>query len=308
MKRYISISLQSLFGLIFIASALLKLFPIEPIELYIYSFGILNWELSTYATRLLIGFELAIGILAITQIYRKKIIALATITVLAFSVQLAYSSIFSEVENCFCFGSALPMPPEISLIKNLAIIALGIFLFRQQKDFNLPHEATLAVAIPVLLIVAPFIINAPDPWIEETEQFEQSKFPLEKLNEKDQNTFSQGKHILCFFSLTCKYCQMSAQKISSADAYFDGTLPIHYFFVGKKKHLDFFWKKSESKRFDYTFMEPGAFFGIVGQSVPVIYFVDNGMITKKVGYRGITDKNISDFIDEEHKPQNENKQ
>ena len=84
LKEFFAHSVRILLGLIFIASGLLKLFPIEPFELNFIDLGIANWFTAPIIARGLIGFELLLGAFLIFDLAMKKFTIKATYGILIF--------------------------------------------------------------------------------------------------------------------------------------------------------------------------------------------------------------------------------
>jgi uncharacterized membrane protein YphA (DoxX/SURF4 family) len=73
-------------GLVFIASAVLKLFSIESFENYIYSFGLFGFGLCNVAARLLVAFEAFLGLCLCFGLFARKTWWVAVTVLSAFSV------------------------------------------------------------------------------------------------------------------------------------------------------------------------------------------------------------------------------
>lgn len=125
-------------ALLFIVSAVAKLskseildspyFAISTFEVkQLYPLGF-SETIAPYFSRILIGIELALGILLLQKNYLKRFIIPVTILMLlVFIGHLGYVvATNGNSGNCGCFGELLPMTPVESIIKNvIAIILLG---------------------------------------------------------------------------------------------------------------------------------------------------------------------------------------
>ena len=114
-------------GGMFVIAAILKLMSIDEFEIYIYSFNVLNFLLTSFVSRIIIAGEFILGLFLILKI-NYKFTWNATMTVLIlFTLFLIYVAIFRNDTNCHCFGQLVELSPVESIIKNvIAMILLSI--------------------------------------------------------------------------------------------------------------------------------------------------------------------------------------
>ncbi len=114
-------------GGMFVIAAILKLMSIDEFEIYIYSFNVLNFLLTSFVSRIIIAGEFILGLFLILKI-NYKFTWNATMTVLIlFTLFLIYTAIFRNDTNCHCFGELVELSPVESIIKNvIAMILLSI--------------------------------------------------------------------------------------------------------------------------------------------------------------------------------------
>ncbi|MBO5854439.1 MAG: hypothetical protein J6Q61_06860, partial [Bacteroidales bacterium] len=90
-------------GSMFIIAAILKLISIDSFEIYVYSFGLLNFLFTTIFSRLLIVGELLIGLMFIFKMKYKLVWRTTLIIQILFTLFLIYVMIFRNDDNCHCF-------------------------------------------------------------------------------------------------------------------------------------------------------------------------------------------------------------
>jgi len=113
-------------------SGIAKLIPVWAFEKQIVDLGITSWCYAPYLARLIIAFEIAIGIAILQPHYIKKIVIPATILLLlAFCIHLMILMVQHGAMsgNCGCFGQLIPMSPLEAFIKNIVTIGLLIYLY-----------------------------------------------------------------------------------------------------------------------------------------------------------------------------------
>ena len=125
---------SKLVGCVFIIAAVLKLISIDEFEIYIYSFDILSFLLTTFVSRIIIVGEFILGLFLILKINYKFIWKTSLIILILFTLFLIYAAIFREDSNCHCFGDLVELNPLESIIKNLILILL--LLLSQQPTVN----------------------------------------------------------------------------------------------------------------------------------------------------------------------------
>jgi hypothetical protein len=139
MNKYVILSLRLLISVLFILSALSKTLPFPQAMNYfirnLHDLGFVNACTKEYLPRLIIAFELAIGVAILQAHYLKRVVIPATILLLvAFCIHLGIQLYQGGAENCGCFGQLIPMTPLEALIKNLATIGILIYLFFKVSD------------------------------------------------------------------------------------------------------------------------------------------------------------------------------
>ena len=136
-KNIISWAIRIIIALLFIVSAVAKMYPspyfaISTFEVkQLYSLGF-SETIAPFFSRILIGIELALGFLILQKNYLKNFLVPVTILMLAvFVAHLTYVTYLSggNSGNCGCFGELLPMTPIEAIIKNIVAIGLLGFLF-----------------------------------------------------------------------------------------------------------------------------------------------------------------------------------
>ena len=220
-------------GSMFIIAAILKLISIDEFELYIYSFDILDFLLTTLFSRLLIAGELVLGLLLVFKMC-YKFTWRATLSVqIVFTLFLAYVLAYRNDSNCHCFGELVELSPLESIIKNVVIIGALFFI----KTTRLQDYKTTSVFVGlrrVLLIAAviiPFVVTPMDSVYKmiyssekeiSTVDFYQTLDKVVKMDFVDNDIVfdstaqikMDGKQMVVIVSSGCKYCRLGVKKLS----------------------------------------------------------------------------------------------
>lgn len=284
-RFFLRYALQIILSVVFLLSAWLKLYPIEPFELTLVDSGIVPWSLAPYVARILIGVEGFIGIaLLLNTKNTLPILKSALYLTLFFSVYLLLLWWFRGNDvNCGCFGVEYSMTPIESLLKNAVLI---IVILSAIKLFNYPtrnYKWAYAVGL-IALIATPFILNPTDGYFA---SYDETQYPYKLQTELIPDTIlskvpvnlNQGEYILAFLSVTCPHCKVGAQKLSVASKKLD--LPqTHAFFIGDEDKMEEFKYKSNSD-LPYTMYRENSFFKFNKGQLPTFLLVKDGMVLKR---------------------------
>ncbi len=172
-KNYISWAIRVVISILFLVSALAKLYPspyfaISTFEVkQLYTMGF-SESIAPFFSRILIGIEIALGLLILQNNWLKKFIIPATIALLAvFVAHLSYVTFLSggNSGNCGCFGELIPMTPIEAIIKNIVAIGLLLYLGYLLKNENLASKNNFWILVSVTLasILSLFMIAPIQP-------------------------------------------------------------------------------------------------------------------------------------------------
>jgi hypothetical protein len=190
-KSYIAWTLRILVSGLFILSALAKLskghlldspyFAISTFEVkQLYPMGF-SEGFAPYFSRILIGIEMALGLLLLQKNWlRKFIIPVTILLLLVFIGHLTYVTFLSggNSGNCGCFGELLPMTPIEAIIKNIVAVGMLGYLYyllpKNQPQGNFWILTTVLFAtILWLFMLAPIQPVATNLTTTETEEMPQ---------------------------------------------------------------------------------------------------------------------------------------
>lgn len=151
-KIYLLWSLRILVFILFLLSAIAKLFPVWAFEKQLVDLQLFTWCQAPYFARFIIGVEIAIGFAILQNNLIKRLIIPATILLLlAFCIHLSIQIYqFGAMNgNCGCFGQLIPMTPLEALIKNIITIAILVYLYRNVTE-NIPRKWLIPVSLFVV--------------------------------------------------------------------------------------------------------------------------------------------------------------
>ncbi len=165
-KSFLSWGIRIIISFLFIISAVAKMYPspyfaistFEVKQLYPLGFSEI---IAPWFSRILIGIELALGILILQNNFLKKIIIPITILLLAvFIGHLSYVTFASggNSGNCGCFGELIPMTPIEAIVKNIIAVGLLLGLYKLLDRDKLYSKFWIVALITLATIVSIFLL------------------------------------------------------------------------------------------------------------------------------------------------------
>ena len=275
--------LRVILGIVFIASAILKLFPIEAFkERILVTAPFLGWTFSMILARFVIAFELTLGIFLIVGLWLRRIVYPLTIAMLVFFTGIIIYSLirFGNESNCGCFGELLPFSNIQSLIKNIVLIALTIllFIFSPKQSLKYWWVGCCVLAIYVFSI---FMIHKIPLFLGEIDLKE--PVPAAYIHSdyyKNKETDLMQKHLALFLSCTCPRCKEMVRNMETLNRIYSFQ-NVYYFIYEDSlaKVNQLFGNKDIS--FEYKIIPKDTFFYYLPAAyLPFIALVDSGKFTK----------------------------
>lgn len=268
-------SLRIFLAAVFIFSAYSKLIAPGLIEIILVDQGFAaSRDAVAIYVRLLIGLELALGLLLLQPNYLRKIVVPASFYfLLGFTIYLIYTGFFlGEKDNCGCFGEMLKLSPVESIIKNFVLMIASVVLERLIKEIK--KVIWIPATVLILSIAAVFLVSP----VNVAKDFQFSQYTtFEGTGRVD---LSSGNKLLAVLNTECDHCQAAAKSLAELKR--RGSFPEMYvlFFSEGVVSVDSF-KALTRSNFPYKIIRMREFFSLIGQSPPRIYWLQNGKIKEK---------------------------
>ncbi len=295
----VAILFQTILGIVFIFSAVSKIPTLEKFGWTIVETTFLNWTIAEWLARLLIGVELALGILFLFQLTTKFVYQFSFFLILIFSGYLiAIMPLYGD-GNCGCFGDVMPMSPKVSLIKNVILLLILFLVYKINFSFSFKFKKIIIFLILILSILFPFFKNPPESiYIYEKEEFKPTPIPLSilynsKNNKKPNAELRKGKHIISFMSLHCKFCKKAATRMAIMYKK-NSALPFHIIYNGDSSTLKEFFIETKADKIPYTFFNGADEFVKLNDdtALPTIKWVEDTTMIKTSNYLNFDEKEV----------------
>jgi uncharacterized membrane protein YphA (DoxX/SURF4 family) len=307
-KAAIACLLSFVLGLVFLFSGWTKLDPvIETFEFTFVDIGIANWYVAPVLARLLIGLEFFVGALLIAGFKLKRFtIPLAASLLLFFTIYLIIQiSVSGNEGNCGCFGEQYKMTPGMAIFKNVIMLVMCGGVYFLWSGWQNRFDKLLMNVVGVSAVMIPFLLNPVDYTYTSNNLDEKVNYPLE-LNllyqpvdsvkvEIPKVDLRQGKQIVAFLSLTCPHCRIAAKKFYLIKKN-NSTLPIYFILNGDKGKYAPFVKETKADNIPSSYCLGESFINLAGTNLPRIYYLDNGLVVKKVDYFELNQYHIENWI------------
>lgn len=303
LRDIVFIVIRLLLSAIFIYSAHVKLIPIEPFEYNFVEQGLSSWLLAPFVARAVIALEFIIGLLLLCNFYLKATLKIAGFLLLFFSVYLIWQIIKEGNHgNCGCFGNAIKMTPLEAIVKNIFMLGLAIILYYFAKPFDYKKWKWLVLVPMGLGISYPFYKNPPAAFVINMASPEAVNYKFQNeligspIYSNESINLMQGRHIVCFFSLTCPHCRRAGYKMHIIKENLGQQASIVMLINGIKEDEALFFEESKAKNIPYQILNGENYPKLSGYTLPMIAMIDNGMVIKKFDGENISESEIANFF------------
>ncbi len=252
-----------------------------------FDIGISNAIFAGIIARVMIGFEFLLGLFLLFHIFLKKFTYPAVIAVLLVFIIYLLIVILKQgnTGNCSCFGDKLAMKPLAAIWKNVAMIAATILLWFIYPIRPYKFQEYICLVLGLVAFSAPFVYN---PVYTGTEPQKFSKTVnfdlLYKYDPAPSVELRKGKHIIAFMSLTCPHCKKAAYLLQIIHREHPD-ISIFMVLDGPEAYRKKFFDETHAEHIPYLiYRHITEFEQMAGNSVPSIYWVNNGVIEYKSVY------------------------
>ena len=288
----IKIVFRVLLGILFLFSATAKLAGIDAFEIYLFSFGWFSLGTAYLLARLVIAAEYTLGILLIANFYPRLAFWGALAMLAGFTVFLAVLALAGNRDNCNCFGEWVNLSPVQSIWKNLGMLAL-LLLSAGVPAFRIRHKPLWLILACVVPLAGVLIASPPDNWRYDSyarhELINEQAFREAVEGGILPHSVVEGDHVVCFYSLKCRFCKMSAQKLvtlRSRGDFLDAPV-IMIFGRGEDTNATPFLEETGLQPDEIHFIDPSDFLRITNGAFPLILVMHGDAIAEKYNYRNL---------------------
>lgn len=286
-------------GAVFCISALLKLRSIDAFELYLFSFGVVSFDLCSLFARLLIGAETLLGAAFLSGWWHRLLCRLYAVTLAGFSVWLAVLLAMGEEGNCHCFGEAVTLDASASLVKN-ALMALALAFVWRLPDRERPPRRIWVAAVGCGLFVLPFLLSSPDLFwrtrSRTTELVPELYAPVaERLH------LDRGRRMVCLYSPDCRFCRLTARKVAALCRR-HGLDPQQIFCCFLRtgdempQAVGRFFEENGGRTYPWAVLDVRPMLALCNGALPLILLTDGGEVMAEYDFRSLDEGAVARFL------------
>jgi len=303
-KKIIIVILHLIVGCSFIFSAYVKLLPIEIFEFTIAETGFFSWSFSAYLARLIIGFELFLGLMLVFKLLSRITIIASFATVVGFTLYLIGIILFyGNQGNCNCFGIHIILTPLESITKNIILLALISVLYIYSKKTSLNRlyvilsVVTLTISLSLPFILNPLRITGKNNAEMKLEVLDFDVLYEDEYEHKPNLELREGKWLIMFSSASCKHCINAAYKIQIIKNRIPN-MPVYFFINGDEDDIEKFHKLTNSKIIPYSNMPAANIIYYTQGRLPAVFLIYNQIIEESVNYYDINETMLLNWLNE----------
>ena len=304
-KKILFTILSLTIGSVFVFSAISKIPTLEQFGWTIVETTIFNWTIAEWSARILIGFELFLGILFIIHFRIKKVaipLSIALLTAFTLYLFLVIKQ-YGTSGNCGCFGEYIPMTPLQSVVKNAGMIFILAMMSRIQYEWNFKWANLLTMLLFLGSISIPIIISPPESiYLAEKEPILNKPIPLSLLyhsqnNKAPKKELRKGKHVIAFMSMTCEYCRKAAKRMRIMKEK-NPSIPFYIILNGDSSKLNDFLKDTRASNIDFSIFNGVEQFITLadGHALPKIRWVEDTTVYKEPNYITMDEEAIEKWL------------
>ena len=304
-KKILFTILSLTIGAVFIFSAISKIPTLEQFGWTIVETTIFNWTMAEWSARILIGFELFLGILFIIHFRIKKVaipLSIALLTAFTLYLFLVIKQ-YGTSGNCGCFGEYIPMTPLQSVVKNAGMIFILAMMSRIQYEWNFKWANLLTMLLFLGSISIPIIISPPESiYLAEKEPILNKPIPLSLLyhsqnNKAPKKELRKGKHVIAFMSMTCEYCRKAAKRMRIMKEK-NPSIPFYIILNGDSSKLNDFFIDTRASNIDFSIFNGVEQFITLadGHALPKIRWVEDTTVYKEPNYITMDEEAIEKWL------------
>lgn len=281
-------------------SAYSKLEAIGTFEVYIFRSTFLSFDGASILARFIVAAEFVISIGSITKWAYKAVWNFTLLFILGMTGFLVKQVAFDNDENCFCLGELLEMSPMESFFKNVILIALLLAVRKVEGTLDFKFKGLAATVLYFSALVVPFIISPPDVFVKgqfNPAEHNQSALDAAISNGDIPSRFTKGRKLLSFYSMKCKYCKMSSERISAIVS--KGEIDrsqVNIVFGGSAGNAIDFFEETNSQVFEFSRLPAGPFLNITKGKMPLTLLIQDGKVISQMNYKTIDEKEIVEFL------------
>jgi uncharacterized membrane protein YphA (DoxX/SURF4 family) len=270
---------EILVGVVFVVSAVLKAVDINTFIAQVERYGVMVLAFQAGVALWVLFVETSLGVLLLLGLWRRFTLASTLLMLFIFTVVVLYGWLYLRMDDCGCMG-ILPMPPWVSLIKNIVLIMLTIEAWRDLVP-RWSWERSWRYFKYTALALIPFVAaGAVAGYAAAHVDTVQHKTIGDIKFEANGRTWdlSEGEYFVVVLSVTCPHCHKTIAPLNELSKR-EGFPPVVGLCKRDTKRYDKFVNETKPE-FPLQMIEVGTFWKLVGFAFPRFMLVRDGAVLK----------------------------
>ena len=261
--------------------------------------GINSIFVAGIVARLMVGFEVLLGLLLLFHIFLRRFTYPLVIGVLSVFIIYLLLVILKQgnTGNCGCFGNNISMTPLAAIIKNLIMIGVTVLLMYIYPVRPYKHQEYMLIILCFVAFSMPFVVNAIYMTTAPTTAKEPVDLsPLYSYTPAPTTDLRTGKHIVAFMSLTCPHCRKAAYLLHVIHSQHPD-IPIYMVLDGPEAYKKEFFDVTHTGDLPFLyFRHTNDFMKMAGPGVPAIFWMNNGVAEYKSDYYHMDPRHMEEWL------------
>jgi len=258
---------------VFVFSAIAKLLGAGLFEIALVEQGLAATRAqAAYPARLLIAWEMFLGLALLLPFYLKRFTLPLVITTLAAFIFLQIFQLISgtPTQDCGCFGKFLPMSSLEALLKNLVLLGLALSAYRMtsmEKRSALVPVSLAALCFTAVWFVAPV-----------RHDYEGSFAKYTQFTQAGRVDLTSGEILVAVFNAECEHCQAAARELEALAEQGAPLPPIYVLMLAENTATATAFSEKTNTHYPYHLISENEFFDLIGNTPPRVYWLRQGQI------------------------------
>jgi thioredoxin-related protein len=194
-------------GAVFLVTGVVKALSSEKFITTVFRYGLLPIKLVTPTAIAFIGIECMWGVALILHEFPSWLVPTSILSILILSALTTWSVSTGRSEDCGCYGGLFVIPPQNSILLNLAyVLLLDLAWFNPVPNYSTDNWQWV-IALIALIIATGLAWQSKSKPLFDFSRLKAGKSWQSKWLKQNNINLDRGSHFIVFLSKDCPYCK-----------------------------------------------------------------------------------------------------